>query len=116
MDKIDKQRFIRQVATRNVHDPDASKVLWSRHAVAALINDHLQRRNVEDALQHCQVIEDYPPSHRPLPDCLVLAILADGRPIHVVAAVDESNDRIFIVTVYIPASDRWEDDWQTRKR
>jgi hypothetical protein len=111
----DKQNYIRQKARENAHDPSGRKVLWSRHAVAALVDDGLLRTDVEAALQHGWVIEDYPPARRPLPDCLVFATLVDGCPIHAVVAIDESNDRIFIVTVYKPTGDRWEDDWQTRK-
>src|SRR5687768_5976250 len=116
MGTLNKQGIIRQAATRNAYDPDGSNVLWSRHAVAALVDDNLQRREVEAALQQGQVIEDYPPTQRPLPDCLVLANLADGRPLHVVTAIDAENDRIVVVTVYMPTRDRWEDDWRTRKQ
>lgn len=31
------------------------------------------------------------------------------------AIVEMVNDRNFIVTVYLPSSERWENDWQTRK-
>lgn len=111
----DKQDFVRQKAWENTRDPDGEKILWSRHATAALVDDGVDRMGVEAALQDSQVIEDYLPAHRPLPDCLVFATLSEGRPIHAVVAIDESNDRIFMVTVYIPTEDRWEDDWQTRK-
>jgi hypothetical protein len=116
MNALDKQSFIRQRVIQNAYDPNASKILWSRHAVAALIDDGLHRTDVERALLHCEVIEDYAPEHRPLPDCLILATLANGGPVHAVIAVDEAHGRIFVVTVYVPTSDRWENDWRTRKR
>jgi hypothetical protein len=116
MEPLNKQGLVRQASTRNVYDPSGSNVLWSRHAVAALVDDNLPQREVEEALKQGQVIEDYPATHRPLPDCLVLANLADGRPLHVVIAIDEPNDRIFVVTVHIPTRDRWEDDWRTRRK
>lgn len=115
MNALRKQNFIRLLAAQNARDPNGSKILWSRHAVAALIDDRLHRTAVEGALLHGDVIEDYIPTHRPLPDCLVFGTLPDGRPIHVVVAVDEPRDRIFVVTVYIPTTDRWENDWRTRK-
>ena len=116
MDFNDKQRFIQEKARDNAFDLAAEKILWSRHGVAALIDDGLSRADVEIALQRSHIIEDYPPTHRPLPDCLVLAVLSPDKPIHAVIAIDEPHDRIFIVTVYIPTNDRWENDWQTRKR
>ena len=70
---------------------------------------------MESAFRHCEVIEDYPATHRPLPDCLILAWLADGRPLHAVIAIDDHKDRIFVVTVYVPDRERWHDDWRTWK-
>lgn len=90
-------------------------MLWSRHATARLIDSGLRRLDVEAALAHCVVIEDYPTAHRPLPDCLVMAYLHAGDPIHVVVAIDEPLERLFVVTVYRPTSERWQDDWRTRK-
>jgi hypothetical protein len=115
MSPIEKQRFIQQKAVENRHDSAGAKVYWSHHAVAEMVKDALTRISVETALEKCQLIEDYPPRHRPLPDCLVLGTLAEGDPIHAVVAIDEANDRIFMITVYRPTRDRWENDWQTRR-
>jgi hypothetical protein len=71
---------------------------------------------VEEALQDSEVIEDYPIAHRPLPDCLVLSWLAAGEPLHAAVAVDEVNDCLFVVTVYRPSKEDWENDWRTRKK
>jgi hypothetical protein len=89
-------------------------ILWSRHAIARLATSMLSRSKVESSLAGCEVIEDYPAAHRPLPDCLVLAMLDDGDPIHAVVAIDEVNERIFLVTVYRPDPARWLDE-RTRK-
>ena len=113
---LDKQAFIQQKAAENQNDPDGTKVYWSRHAIAELLNDGLMRSEVEKALENCEIIEDYPVAHRLLPDCLVLGRLSKVRPIHAVIAIDDANDRIFMVTVYLPSSERWENDWRTRKR
>lgn len=110
-----KQWFIRQKAAENRHEPEGQTVLWSRHATIALVDEDLGRADVEAALEHCRLIEDYPTAHRPLPDCLVLGILPQGGPVHAVVAIDEENDRIFVVTVYLPTPERWDDDWQTRR-
>ena len=92
------------------------KVLWSSHATRKLQSESLQRKEVESALSNCEVIEDYPWLTRRLPDCLVLAFTPNDNPLHVVVALDESQDRIFIVTVYRPDRKRWENDWKTRKK
>jgi hypothetical protein len=115
MDRLEKQRFIRQKARENRDDPEGAKIFWSRHAIVEMINDKLTRTEVERALEQGQIIEDYPAGHRPLPDCLVLASLAGTHPLHAVVAVDEVQDRILIVTVYLPSKEEWQDDWQPRK-
>lgn len=115
MSPFEKQRFIQQKAVENRDDPAGANVYWSRHAVVEMVKDALSRSDVEAALEKCQLIESYPTGHRPLPDCLVLGKLANGTAIHAMVAIDETNDRIFMITVYLPTKDRWEDDWQTRR-
>jgi hypothetical protein len=80
------------------------------------VADDLTRHRVERALQECELIEDYPALHRPLLDCLILGWLAPDEPLHVVVAIDLERDRIFMVTVYRPCGEEWEDDWRTRKK
>lgn len=116
MDRTDKQDAIHRFAAENRLDPQGARVLWSRHATARLIDYGLSRTQVEAALMHCVVIEDYPTAHRPLADCLVLGYLDSGDPLHAVVAVDEAGERLFIVTVYPPALERWQSDWRTRKQ
>jgi hypothetical protein len=91
-------------------------VLWSRHAITRLATSALSRSNVEAGLVDCEVIEDYPEAHRPLPDCLVLAMLDDRSPVHAVVAIDEPNERIFLVTVYRPDPTRWLDERMRKPR
>jgi hypothetical protein len=112
----EKEAFIRKKAVENVSDPTKGKVLWSIHATRKLQSEGLQRHEVESALSHCEVIEEYPWLTRRLPDCLALAFTPNGRPIHTVVALDEPNDRLFIVTVYCPDEKRWENDWKTRRK
>jgi hypothetical protein len=115
MDSGFKQTFIQRMAEENRSDPEGTKILWSRHAVAELAVEGWKRRQVEGALLNSNVIEDYPPLHRPLPDCLVLAWVTSTTPIHVVVATDEESGRILVVTVYQPSGEEWENDWKTRK-
>ena len=115
MELLEKQTFIRRKARDNVDSADGTQVYWSRHAITAMVHDPLTRTEVEMALQEGDVIEDYPATHRPLPDCLVLGHVPSMHPIHAVIAIDQVRDRIFVVTVYRPSAERWGDDWRTRK-
>jgi len=111
-----KERFIRRKGLELVQEPDGEHTRWSRHAIAELVEEQWTRIDLEGGLQACDLIEDYPPLHRALPDCLVLGRLASGTPFHAVIAVDEANDRVFFVTVYRPRPEEWEDDLRTRRR
>lgn len=116
MNTEDKQNFIRWKASQNQSDREGAKIRWSRHGITELVNEGWSRVLVEEALQYSEVIEDYLTLHRPLPDCLVLGWLATGEPLHAVIALDEVNDRLFVVTVYKPSPEEWEDDWRTRRK
>ena len=113
---VSKQVFVQQKAEQNVAHPDTRKVSWSRHAIAKLITENLSRQEVEKALTSCELVEDYPTGMRPLPDCLLLAWTAERQPVHSGVAIDEPNDRVFVITVYRPDSGRWEDDFRSRKK
>ena len=112
---VEKQAFIRRKAAQNRKDADGAQILWSRHAIAELANEGWSRSAVERGMESAEVIEDYPPAHRPLPDCLVLGFLDNGVPFHAVLAIDEEFDRLLVVTVYEPSAEEWQDDWKTRK-
>jgi hypothetical protein len=115
MHSQNKQDFIRQNAVENQSDLSGKKVYWSRHAITEAVKDNLTRQAVEAALANAELIEDYPATHRPLPDCLVLGFLPEKQPLHAVIAIDTTNERIFIITVYIPTKEKWTNDWRTRK-
>ena len=114
MNKINKILFIHQKASEHIAALD-EKILWSFHAVKKLRIEGLRKSQIEDALKNCVLVEDYPIVGRPLPDCLVLGFINED-PIHVVVALDEDFDRIFIITVYKPSVERWEDGWGKRKK
>ena len=87
----EKQAFIRAKAAENRTDPSGARVFWSRHAIGEAIKESLTRVQVERALELAEIIEDYPVTHRVLPDCLTLAWLPGKRPLHAVVAVDEAQ-------------------------
>jgi hypothetical protein len=114
MDSAEKINFIRQKACE--HLPEANeKILWSVHAIRKLRLERLRKVKVEESLKQCEMVEDYAMEGRPLPGCLVICFIG-GMPFHSVVALDYDLDRIFIITVYKPSSERWESDWKSRKR
>jgi len=113
MTPAEKVIFIRQKAKEHV-PYNNEKILWSLHAVKKLRNESLRKKEVENALKSCEIIEDYQGEGRPLPDCLVLGFIG-VVPLHIVTAVDMDTDRIIVVTVYKPHDARWKDGWRKRK-
>lgn len=109
----EKENFIRQKAKEHVPETN-EKISWSLHAVKKLRVEGLRKRGVEDSLKECIIIEDYTMEGRPLPGCLVLDFIG-SVPVHSAIAIDRDFDRIFVITVYKPSLERWENDWKTRK-
>ncbi len=109
----EKEDFIRQKAEEHIPVLN-EKILWSLHAVQKLRIEGLRKKEIEELLKNCIIIEDYDMKGRPLPGCLILGYAA-SLPVHSVIAVDRELDRIFIITVYKPSAERWEDDWKKRK-
>ena len=114
MTRQKKRKLIQAAAAASLADVPET-VLWSTHALQRLVAHRLQRRVVEEALTRCELIEDYPEQHRPLPDCLVLGLDSAGKPVHAVVAIDGEGDRVVVVTVYRPERERWSDDWKQRR-
>ena len=89
-------------------------ILWSLHAVSKLRKEDLHKTDIENSLKECIIIKHYDMEGRPLPGCLVLGFVGQ-IPVHTVIAVDREFDRIFIITVYKPSAERWNNDWKKRK-
>ncbi|MEW6408675.1 MAG: DUF4258 domain-containing protein [Nitrospirota bacterium] len=109
----EKEQFIRQKAKEHIPEIN-EKISWSLHAVKKLRIERLRKKEVENSLKECIIIEDYVMEDRPLPGCLALGFIG-SIPVHSVIAIDMDFDRIFVVTVYRPSLERWENDWKTRK-
>ena len=71
------------------------------------------REEFREVVSRGEIIERYP-DDVPYPAYLILGF-AGGRPIHVVAAMDEVEKRAIVVTVYEPDLMKWEDDYKRRK-
>lgn len=72
------------------------------------------RNAVIEVLKTGDCIEDYP-DDRPFPSGLVLG-WHQGKPLHVVAALEEVALRIFVITAYEPDREHFESDFRTRRR
>ena len=109
----EKESFIRKKAGEHVSGSN-EKISWSLHAVSKLRKEEMRKTDIENSLKECIIIEDYAMEGRPLPGCLVLGFIGQ-IPVHSVIAIDREFDRIFIITLYKPSAERWDNDWKKRK-
>jgi len=68
---------------------------------------------VRAVLESGEVIASYP-EDTPFPSYLLFAVV-DGRPLHVIAALEEEERRCYVVTAYVPEIEIWSDDFRTRR-
>lgn len=90
----------------------AHQVQWRGHASQRMIERDIKRQNVMEAILDGEIIEDYPDDF-PFPSCLILGYSTNGMPLHVVCSIGQ--DYLWIITVYYPDSNKWEQDLKTRK-
>jgi len=89
-------------------------IFFRPHAERERRNDGLSLADIENAVRTGKVIEDYPDDPRGS-SCLVFGRARDGRPVHLVVGF-LPRGWVRIVTVYVPNAEKWEPDWETRKR
>ena len=87
---------------------------YSLHATDQSILRRIARSEVEEAIEHGAVIEDYP-SDKYGPSCLVFGYTNSGRPLHV-HCTHPVRVRLKIITVYEPHPDEWVEFKQRSER
>lgn len=77
-----------------------NQVEWRQHVLIRMMERGILQNEVLSVLSHCHVIEDYR-DDKPYPSALFYGII-NKKPLHVVAALCESDSTIYIITVYEP--------------
>ena len=91
------------------------KVLFTSHALDQMnLSDRMiSRREVCQAIESDEVVEDYPDDPRGH-SCLIVGETKEGRTIHVACPLKQ--EYLAIVTTYLPSLIEWEDNFRTRKK
>ncbi len=89
------------------------KIRWSAHSLARIQERGLSRNDVIDCILSGEIIEDYPEDF-PHPSCLILGYADSSKAVHSVVGTD--GKYIYIITAYIPNTNKFEKDLKTRKR
>jgi len=93
---------------------DSEELVFRVHAIHRMFEREISEEDVRDVLETGKTIESYP-DDEPYPSRLVLGWSAT-RPIHVVAADNQDQDEVIVITVYEPDPDRWGPGFSERRR
>ena len=93
---------------------NADNIQWEKHVLERLVSRSISRLAVRQILKSGECIEDYPDDY-PFASGLFLGSHQD-RPLHVVAALDESVPEVHVITAYEPDLEHFEADFRTRRK
>lgn len=89
------------------------KYIFRRHALERMAERNISRADVEWVVEAGEIIREYA-DDMPYPSRLMLG-WRDERALHVVAADDDEANETYIITVYEPDPDVWNDDFRSKK-
>ena len=91
-----------------------AEVLYSDHAVAQMFKRDIEIKDIRYTIDYGEEINRYP-DDKPYPSYLIFGFV-EKRPIHVVLARDEENERCIVITAYEPDNTIWDADFRTKKK
>lgn len=90
----------------------SENIVITLHGQLRLNERNISVDDVMNAIDNGEIIEQYPKDF-PFPSCLILGLAVANTYIHVVVSMNE--DKIYLITAYVPSTDTWEPDLKTRK-
>lgn len=90
------------------------RLFFTGHALRRMFERYIKVEHVEEALNcsNVELLENYPQTGRPQPECLILGIDGHRRSLHVVVAYPV----IEVITTYEPAPPKWNNPRQRGER
>jgi Domain of unknown function (DUF4258) len=92
---------------------ESYQVIYQRHAVERMAQRGVSEEEVMHILLTGETIQVYA-DDTPFPSELILG-WREGRPLHVVVAIDTTKLRKIVITVYEPHPGQWEADFRRKK-
>ena len=86
---------------------------WTAHCLEKMGERDITISEVRQCIEAGDIIEDYPDDF-PHPSCLIYGKISEERVILVVVGCDDET--AYIITAYIPNSEKFENDLKTRRR
>lgn len=87
-------------------------IKWSTHCLSRLQERDISIEDVCNCINNGEIIENYPDDF-PHPSCLILGFTDNKQALHVV--VGTNYDFLFIITAYHPNTNKFYDDFKTRR-
>jgi hypothetical protein len=94
-------------------DFEQYKIEYRVHSVRRMFQRDIYEDDVELLLEQGEIIERYDDDF-PLPSLLISGSDVTGRPLHVVAGINNIEKIIVIITAYEPDPLRWSDNFTGR--
>ena len=92
---------------------DIKNILYKDHAILRMLERGISKNEVLEVIQKGEIIELYNDDY-PYPSHLMFKMIG-AKPLHVVVAYNKDEVQQIIVTVYIPDSTTFANDFKTRK-
>lgn len=91
------------------------KIVYTEHALDEINAEEeiIFCDEIREVISNGEIIEDYPEDKRGR-SCLLFSYTAKKRPLHIVCSPKEGY--LGIITAYVPALDRWKEDFKTRRK
>jgi hypothetical protein len=90
------------------------RIRLKKHAFIRCVERQIKMQDVEEALSNARIIASYP-EDIPLKSYLLLGFTQNKRPLHIVGAIDEAAELVWIITPYEPDKTQWNDSLTERR-
>jgi len=87
-------------------------IKWTTHTLMRLQERGINPSDIKSCIINGEIIEQYPNDY-PYPSCLLSGTSIAGKYIHIVTGV--GHGYLWIITAYFPSSEKWNEDFKTRK-
>ncbi|MCI5130164.1 MAG: DUF4258 domain-containing protein [Candidatus Electrothrix sp. EH2] len=94
-------------------DIEQYRIEYRVHAVRRMFQRDIFEEDIELLLKEGQIIERYDDDF-PLPSLLISGSDVAGRPLHVVAGINNAEKIIVVITAYEPDPLKWSDNFTGR--
>jgi|WetSurMetagenome_2_1015567.scaffolds.fasta_scaffold1711201_1 hypothetical protein len=91
------------------------RIAFKKHGLIRLQQRNLVVDDIKMALTKGELVETYE-GNNPLPAFLILGYTNKDRPIHIVVALDEAQEMLWIITAYEPDLEEWEPSFRVRRK